>query len=50
MSPRAMTTDRTIEETLDIGWELLSILPKSRAEAHPRRVSGQISAGKAGRS
>ena len=22
-------TDRTIEETLDIGWKLLSILPKS---------------------
>lgn len=22
-------TDRTIEETLDIGWELLKILPKS---------------------
>jgi V/A-type H+-transporting ATPase subunit B len=22
-------TNRTIEETLDIGWELLSILPKS---------------------
>ena len=23
------TTDRTIEETLEIGWELLSILPRS---------------------
>ena len=23
------TTDRDIEETLDIGWELLSILPRS---------------------
>ena len=29
MSPRAMTTNRDIEETLDIGWKLLSILPSS---------------------
>ena len=29
MSPRATTTNRSIEETLDLGWELLSILPES---------------------
>ncbi len=27
MSPRVTDTNRSIEETLDIGWELLSILP-----------------------
>ena len=29
MSPRALTTDRDIEETLNIGWKLLRILPRS---------------------
>ena len=29
MSPRAITTNRSIEETLDIGWKLLSMLPRS---------------------
>ena len=29
MSPRATGQDRSIEETLDLGWKLLGILPRS---------------------
>ena len=29
MFPRATDTNRSIEETLTIGWKLLSILPRS---------------------
>ena len=39
MCPRATTTNRSIEETLDLGWELLSILPAQRAQADQARVS-----------
>ena len=36
--------NRSIEETLDLGWELLSILPPQRAQAHQARVYRQVSA------
>ena len=32
------TTNRTIEETLDIGWKLLSILPRSEL----KRISDEM--------
>jgi V/A-type H+-transporting ATPase subunit B len=30
--------NRSIEETLDLGWELLSMLPRVRAQAHQARA------------
>ncbi len=35
-------TNRSIEDTLDLGWKLLSILPRSRAQAHSRRHARQV--------
>ena len=32
--------DRSIETTLNIGWELLALLPRSELEENSRRVSG----------
>ncbi|MFR7832637.1 MAG: hypothetical protein ACLU3F_15750 [Blautia wexlerae] len=45
---RATRTNRTIEETLDIGWELLSILPETELKRIKRRVHRQVPAQKAG--
>ncbi len=35
-------TDRSIEETLNIGWKLLSILPKSRTQTNRRQMAGYV--------
>ena len=44
MWPRATEENRSIEETLDLGWELLSILPKSELKRIKAGVHRQVSA------
>ena len=34
--------DRTVEETLALGWELLGMLPEDRAQAHQGRVHREV--------
>ncbi len=39
-------TNRSIEETLDLGWELLRMLPEEGAQAHQAGVHREVSAGR----
>ena len=42
MSRRASTANRSIEQTLDLGWDLLAAAAARRAQAHQARDGGQI--------
>ena len=35
-------TNRTIEDTLNLGWELLSLLPRTRAQAYQARADRKV--------
>ena len=44
MSPRVHEENRSIEETLNLGWELLSILPVNELKRIKAGVHRQVSA------